>query len=152
MSESKQKLLELEKSRLYLFHGSSESDIKELEPRQGYTIPKGKEKLIKDGEPAIAATPYADIAIFRAIVRKGKSGFSASTKSAGISISFNADKKGLDIAKNNIGYVYVLNKDGFVSMSGDDRHMEWRKATPTKPLFIYKVTYEDLPQKIKIIH
>jgi len=64
-SEAKQKLLDLESSGRYLFHGSSNGGMKTLEPRQSRHFPDGKNKpdeFVDDGEPSVSATPYSEVA------------------------------------------------------------------------------------------
>ncbi len=153
MSEAKEKLLQLEKEGKYLFHGSPAKDIKELEPRQAHTIPRGEKDMVKDGEPGVAATPYSEIAIFRAIVTKGRSSFSVSGFSLEDKvIEFKANKKALELAKGKFGYVYVLNRNSFTRKSGFNKHaMEWRSVKPIKPVRVFTVNYEDLPKNITII-
>lgn len=152
MTESKQKLLELEKEGKYLFHGSPIADLKELEPHQAYTIPKGGNDLVKDGEPGVAATPYLEIAIFRALVKKGRSGFSVSaTNIEDAEIKFTASKEALKTAKGQVGYIYVLNRKEFTPKSGRTCNMDWRNPNSVKPLWVFKVTYEDLTKEIEII-
>ena len=69
MSENKTRLLALEKNGNFVFHGSPK-DIVALEPRQAHNINKETKKMEKDGEPAVFATSYAEIAIFRSLVNK----------------------------------------------------------------------------------
>ncbi len=148
MSEAKKKLLELESKGQYLFHGTSISNLEELKPFQGYTIPKGEKQMVKDGEPAVSATPYAEIAIFRAIITRDRSGFEANANGA---LNFRASKKALEFAKNQHGYVYVLDRKDFIPRSGHPSSMEWRSDQPVKPLQMIKVDNKDLPENIKII-
>src|SRR3972149_9157919 len=72
-SPSKQRLRELEKAGDYVFHGTSMPDIDNMQVRQPYTW-KGNVR-IKHGEPAVVATPYSDIAIFRSLVYKYETNF-----------------------------------------------------------------------------
>lgn len=111
IGENKEKLLQLEKEGKYYFHGSPDV-IGILVPQQAYNHNEETGKMEKDGEPAVFATPYADVAIFRALVNtKGVSG--ESTSSFGINgeqLYFSATKNLLESAKDKIGRVYVLDK------------------------------------------
>jgi hypothetical protein len=152
MTGSKQKLLELEKEGKYLFHGSPESNLEELKPHQAYTVPEGEKDMVKDGEPCIAATPYLDIAIFKALITKGESSFSVSaTSREDAIIKLKANEEAIETAKNTKGCVYVLDKIGLVPISGNNYCMEWRSKTSVKPLRVFEVSYEDLPANIEII-
>src|SRR3989344_3303717 len=100
MSNSKQKLLELQKEGKYLFHGSPIEDVKKLEPRQSYTIPRGETEPVEDGPPSVSATPYLEVAIFRAVVAKGSSSFSVSANTVEDAvIKFTANKEAINDAK-----------------------------------------------------
>jgi hypothetical protein len=67
MGQSKDVLLEIEKEGVYVFHGSPDL-IEELEPRQAKTLDKESGEMIQHGEPAVVATPFVEIAVFRAII------------------------------------------------------------------------------------
>ncbi len=96
VGNSREKLLSLEKEGKYVFHGSPDI-IKTLEPRQAYNQNKETGVMEKDGEPAVFATPYADVAIFRALINaKGISG--ESTSSFGI----NGEQLHFSATKNQI--------------------------------------------------
>ncbi len=147
LSESKKKLFSLEKEGIYVFHGSPTADILKLEPRQAHTIPEGEQYKVPDGEPGIAATPYAEIAIFRGLIRRGRSGFSLDKGEP----SFKATQKALRRAHDISGFVYVLRREEFSPKNGHISDMDWRSTTSVKPLMIIPVTYRDLPDIIKII-
>ena len=147
LSEGKQKLLTLEKEGKVVFHGSPTPDLEELEPRQGHTVPKGRKDLIKDGDPAISATPYAEIAIFRALIRKGTSDFSAYKNGK---LGFRANREALDAAEER-GYVYVLERGNFSSRTSDPSHMEWRSKERVRPIDVVVVQTGDLPKEIEIL-
>jgi hypothetical protein len=65
-----EKLSQLEATNEHLFHGSPDGTIEVLEPRQSTHIPdlNNPDESILDGQPAVAATPYAELATFRAII------------------------------------------------------------------------------------
>lgn len=69
-SQQKEKLLELEKTGNYVFHGSGFKIEEEFEPRQAYNHKlkqDGTYDTIPDGQPAVFASHIIDIAIFMAI-------------------------------------------------------------------------------------
>lgn len=146
---SRAHLENLEKEGVYLFHGSSQPALEVLEPRQSYTIPEGQSERVLDGEPAVAASPYIDIAIFRALVH-GESSFTSSVSGdKPAQLSFIASKEALQEAKQTKGYIYVLSRDAF-SPRGHEKGMEWRAHEPVKPLEIVEVDFEDLPQQLSV--
>jgi hypothetical protein len=145
---NREKLLSLEKEGKYVFHGSPDI-IKTLEPRQAYNQNKETGEMERDGEPAVFATPLADIAIFRALInRRGISGESRSSFGiSGEQPQFSATKNLLDGAKRKIGRVYVLDKSNFQNFDG----MQCRSLETNEPIEVIEVTVDDLPQNIKII-
>lgn len=121
---SKEHLTELEQAGKHVFHGSPEANLEILEPRQATFVPHDEKptEITPDGEPAVSATSYADIATFRAIVnpknipirhssqfgvREGETYFGVSTNEV------------LDHAKNKKGYVYVFDKNDFKPFQRD---------------------------------
>jgi len=137
-------LRRLEKTGEYLFHGSPDKDIQILEPRQAYTWINGEKT--EDGDPGVAATPYLDIAIFRSLIQAG-SQFSVD----GDELSFSATKEAQEIAKNKVGYVYVLPRNFFKPKNGYPLAMDWRCEKNVKPINIVEVQYKDLPKNIKLL-
>lgn len=140
--EARRILHELELAGEYMFHGSPTPDIPEIEPRQAHEVKSGQRT--KHGEPAISATPFADIAIFRAVVSRGLTGFGELNGT----LDFRATRGALDFAKQRTGYVYVLRKDEFNPFNGT---MEYRTLQAQKPLQVIKVYFDDLPENINII-
>ncbi|MEX0877764.1 MAG: hypothetical protein WDZ40_02795 [Candidatus Spechtbacterales bacterium] len=139
--EGSKKLHELEKMGKYVFHGSPVGDIEELEPRQAHNYKEGEEPQ-EDGPPAVVASPYADIAIFRALVRKDKTGFESDGKG---NLHFRASSGALKSAKDAVGYVYVFDKTNFQPKAGaPEASMGWRSEHVAKSLFIVEVHYNDL--------
>lgn len=141
----REQLLKLEKTGKYVFHGSLQ-DIEKLEPRQAYNYENGKKK--KDGDPAIFATPYADVAIFRALTNNPA--VKESSSSFGINddgLFFSASKKLLIASKKITAKVYVLDKDKFESFQG----MQCKSLKTTKPIKVIEVNFDDLPPNITII-
>lgn len=144
LSEARGELHELEATGRYVFHGSPIADIKEMEPRQAFDWMTGAKQ--KDGDPCVATTPYADIAIFRSIVYEDWTNFG---KNDDESLIFNASKKALEGSKEKTGYIYVFEKDAFVPHQ-DPQGMEWRAHVPQKPIQIIRVSFQDLPENIHV--
>ena len=146
--KSKEKLLLLQEEGTYVFHGSPDI-IKTLIPRQAYNKNEKTEEMEIDGKSAVCATPYADIAIFRALINS-KDFTEESTSSFGIEnmqLYFSATKNLLDRAKNKIGYVYILDKQTFKKFNG----IECRSSKSNNPIEIIEVCFDDLPQNIEIV-
>ncbi len=149
----------LEKTGQYVFHGSPDGDIDILTPRQAHHVPdisKPSEK-IEDGLPSVSATPYADFAVFRALVNKknlpgGLSGFGFKDKVKEFRLS---NKKQVELLSDKVGYVYVFNKSDFepYSRSGvkQETYMEWRAYSEVKPIEVVNVTFKDLEHLIPLI-
>jgi hypothetical protein len=127
-------LKKLEFTNNFVFHGTSISNIKNLEPR-------GKDLVV-------VASPYIDIAIFRAIVRKGRSEFGVWADGR---LNFKADKEALNSTEGNVGYVYVLNKTQFKPKGKNPAAMDWRSKKSIKPLIKIKVKDSDIPKNIEVI-
>ncbi len=144
MSEARKELHELEATGRYVFHGSPVADIEEMEPRQAFNWTTGAKQ--KDGDPCVATTPYADIAIFRSIMREDWTSFG---KNDDESLSLKASKKALEISRDKTGYIYVFEKDAFVPHQ-DPQGMEWRAHVPQKPAQIIHVSFRDLPENIHV--
>lgn len=145
---NRERLLSLEKEGKYVYHGSPDA-ITILEPRQAYNRGEETGNMEKDGEPAVFATPYADVAIFRALINaKGVSG--ESTSQFGIDedkLHFSATKNLLEAARGKIGKVYVLDKQKFQDFEG----MQCRSLETNEPIEVIEVTIDDLPQNIETI-
>jgi len=126
--------------------------LKEIIPHQAYTTLQEGGDMVKDGESCVAATPYLDIAIFKALITKGESSFSVSaTSTEDVTIEFTANEEAIKTANGKKAFIYVLNKTGFTPRSGNNYCMEWRSSTSVKPLWMFEVNFEDLPQNIEII-
>lgn len=164
ISSGKEKLHQLESEGLYLFHGSPTAGIQEFEPRQATQVVDIKKPydMVNDGEPAISATPYADIAIFRSIINR------KNIDKIDITSSFGNNSKGelefsvsnpeiLERAKGGTGFVYVFDKNNFVPYSRDgvahESGMEWRSYRQVKPVQVVSVNFDDMPdlESIKIV-
>ncbi|EKE28390.1 MAG: hypothetical protein ACD_3C00067G0024 [uncultured bacterium (gcode 4)] len=112
MSESIEKLLKYEKSWKYVFHGSLEN-LSILEPRQAYLYIDWK--LEKDWRPAVFATPYSWVAIFRSLINEFNTDWDSGS-GFGINdwvLFFAASRNLLESARNKIGKIYILEKRNF---------------------------------------
>lgn len=136
MSEGKKRLLALEKEGEYVFHGSADV-IDILEPRQAYN--NGK----KDGQEAVFATPYVDVAIFRSLTVGITSRFGIN----GYELQYSVDGKLYRDADKKIGRVYVFKKEDFRDFKGT----ECRCYESVSPLEVVEVGISDLPDNVKIV-
>lgn len=146
--KNREKLLILEKEGKVVFHGS-QSVIETLEPQQAHKYNKKTGMSENDGKPAVFATPFAEVAIFRALVTE-KTAVGNATSGFGINgdqLHFAATKNLLEQAKNIVGKVYVLDKKKFKYFKGT----QCRSRKPVVPIEIIEVTAGDLPQNIEII-
>lgn len=139
-------LHDLEQTGNYVFHGSPAADIHELEIRQPYDWTDGVQK--EDGAPCVAATQFADIAIFRALVFNDTTSFGQNDDGT---LHYAATEKALRSAKGRTGFVYVLPKSTFAPRHGDDQEMEWRSEENQRAAQVVQVTERDLPKNITIL-
>jgi len=152
--EPKKILKSLEAIGEYLFHGSPDGEIKALEPRQGRHVPNKEKptKTIADGSPAVSATPYADVAIFRAIINNKNIPFSHSSSFAvrGDSLEFGVSTEDAleEAMKNKNGFVYVFDRKDFEPYDRDggatEKSMEWRSYNTIKPVKVIEVSSQDI--------
>lgn len=142
-----QKLKDLEKKHVYVFHGS-EHTVEEFEPRQAYTIVDGRS--IPDGEPAIFASPFSDYAIFKSIVNKTNcpKGFRSGCSYKNDQLEFTATEETLSqLSSNSRGFVYVFNRSDFQERSPS----EWVCYKKVKPVEVIKVQWSDFTVPIRKI-
>ena len=148
MEGAKEKLLVLEKEGVYVFHGSPEL-LEELEPRQSKDYDYNLKQMVNDGEPAVVATPFAEIAIFRAIisnkVKPEKGGHWSRFYNDDGKFGFETTPEVMELAKKTRGYVYVFEKKDFERRNS----IEWRTAKAIKPIMKFEVNFDDLPLDIK---
>ena len=148
IEHGKETLMSLEKEGPYLFHGSTELLV-ELEPRQAKIWDKDKKEMVEHGEPSVVATPFAELAIFRAVISNKIKAADGKHYSAfgsdGEKPYFETTPSVLKNAKDAIGYVYVFKKEDFTKLSP----MEWRSDKRLKPVRTFEVHFEDLPENIK---
>jgi len=154
IEEGKEKLMELEKEGIYVFHGSPYL-LQELEPRQARTFDKEEDEMVDDGEPGVAASPFAEIAIFRAIItrdlkdkdKKHYSGFGGGGSGERDKVTYRTTPEIFKKTKETSGYVYVFKKEDFVERSG----IEWKSSNRVEPVKIFKVYFEDLPKDVLLL-
>jgi len=147
MPSAREHLLDLEKQGKYVFHGSIDENP-ELEPKQAHTLNKKTGEMEKDKEPAVFATPFADVAIFRALINEKRTAQNSSSSFGidGDKFRFSAFKNLIDIARTAKGKVYVFEKELFGKVKGT----ECRSQKKVKPIEIIEVGFKDLPKKILI--
>lgn len=145
-SREKLRLQELEAEGKWVFHGSG-SKIEVLEPRQAHNHTKDG-VAIPDDKPAVFASPSADIAIFMSIFNKNnapkgsRSGFGNKDGH----FEFRVTPETLEQINNAVGYVYIFNKDNFISRSST----ESLSYESVKPVEVIMVSEKDLPKGIVI--
>jgi len=147
-SPGKERLYKLQRNGHYVFHGSPVESVK-LTPQQAFNKNKETGEMEKHGEPAIFATPYADIAIFRALIN-GKGVEGASSSSFGVdgkNFNYGASQNLIDAAKTKIGKIYVFDKSKFSRVKGT----ECRCLEEIEPVEVIDVMVEDLPKDIVIL-
>jgi len=145
----RERLLALETDGKFLFHGSPFL-VEELIPKQPTIFNRKTRKEKRHGDPCVAATNFAEIAIFRAIINprnfpdKGYGSSFRVTPEGNICLT--VTRKVWQQLEGKTGYVYVLPLNGFSKFS----RMEWRSGSEVKPLEIIPVSAEDLSKDIQI--
>lgn len=148
MFEGKQRLLELEKTGQYLFHGSAD-EIEVFEPRQAYNWVNGVKE--KDGEPAVFASPSIDYAISMALLTSQLDVVaSAENKEAEeYTLRISVAKDTFNLLKpDRKGFVYVFNKNNFPDKNGPAEFVSHKSLKPLEKVI---VTKEDLPENLEIL-
>jgi hypothetical protein len=146
---NRERLLELEREGRFVFHGSPDT-IEKLEPRQAEDQNAETGEMEKDGTPAVFASPFADVAIFMALMRGDNvpgtrtSRYNMDSENG---LHFAATKNLLDNARNITGRVYVLDKQQFTDFKGAD----CRSEKPIDPIDTIEVTAGDLPPGIDVL-
>lgn len=153
MTETKKKLLALQKEGKWVFHGTAKAGLKTLRPRQPYNWPTPSSKKVKHGRPCVAAATVADIAIFMAIFHEDtiqlpmSCGFSATTRNGNTTVRYRANSREvLRRGKKASGIVYIFKKEKFHPFGG----AEWRAYKPVRPTGVIKVSGKDLPKRIRV--
>lgn len=151
MSPEKEKLLNLEKTGEFVFHGTG-SDLEILEPQQAYNFVDGVQ--IEDDKPAVFATSAADYAIFMAIINVTNcpEGYHSSVGTSEKSrhpdkLFFRAKSGTLERLNDNAsGWVYVFERKFFTLR--DQGGVEYVSYSAVKPIERVKVAKKDLPEGI----
>jgi hypothetical protein len=154
MQSGREILLSLEGEGKYVFHGSQNSDIDVMEPRQAYNH---KDQIAeKDGDPAVFASKFADYAIFRAIVNENNcpkgvmSTVDTKYNRDTAWLEFEVSKEAMDqLDENSSGYVYVFDKDAFTPKR--EGAVEYISTSPVSSVRKIKVMKSDLPPDIKVV-
>lgn len=145
ISAARERLASLEKEGKYVFHGSYER-VEALEPHQAGGYDEATGRFENDGDPAVFASQYADCAIFRSLIHgkefENKTGIDDFNR-----LHFIADRILMERAKDETGYVYVLDKDKFDNFRG----MDCTSPETVYPIEVIEVTFGDLPKDIKVI-
>ncbi len=143
---TKEKILELERQGIFLFHGSPEK-LESLEPRQAYTW-KNNIKT-EDDKPAVFTSKYSDIAIFMALINKEniKETFRSGYGSLNGKIEFRLSKETKDKLLNLKGYLYVFDKKDFEQRNS----AEFISYRIVKPIKIVEIDETFLPKDINYI-
>ncbi|MFA6995416.1 MAG: hypothetical protein WC249_03365 [Patescibacteria group bacterium] len=138
----RERLLKLEKEGHYVFHGSK-ALVDRLEPQQAYNNNQ------KDGAPAVFATPFADVAIYRSLINTNNINGPSESQfgTTGDGVYFKASQNLVDSAKNITGKIYVLDREKFKNFKGTECRLE----EPIDPIEVIEVTANDLPTNIEII-
>ncbi len=142
-------LLSLEKEGIYVFHGSPDN-IGVLEPRQAYGENEETGEYEKDGEPAVFATRFADVAIFRSLVNERLGGEGSKCQMSiddNDNLYYRSTKNALEKARGHKGKIYVLKSDGFFDFKG----LDCRRNEQVVPVEMIEVDFNDLPSNIEII-
>lgn len=144
---TRKKLHELENRHTYVFHGSGFL-IEEFEPTQAHNYIDGKQ--IPDGEPAVFASPFADYAIFMALINKTNcpKGYRSGVGFQDGNLTFRATKETISqLQESTQGYVYVFNRFDFTERN----ESEWISVKKVKPVLVIMVYRSDFIPEIKII-
>lgn len=148
-SPERVRLRELESENKWVFHGSGVR-IEELEPRQAHSYPDaGGENKIPDGDPAVYASPLADVAIFMAIFNKQNAPAGARSAMSGYEngeMKYRTTQETMDQIHNARGYIHVFSKDTFTPRS----FFESLSHIPVRPEQIIEITEKDLPNNIEV--
>jgi|GEM_PF-175017 len=150
VSSERSTLYALEQEGKWVFHGSP-SNIEVFEPRQAYHYPNNSQSgRVPDDNPAVFTSPFADIAIFMALINKTnipkglRRGFSSRDDG---SVGFRVTKETMDQIHNLTGYVYVFEKAKFIPRSSS----EYLSYSPVTPDDVVTVTERDLPKNIDVV-
>ena len=149
IGEARKELLALEEEGKYVFHGTM-VDLDILKPFQAFNKNKETGLMEKDGDPAVFATPYVDIAIFRALMDQDGMKEESTTEFwvENDKVYLEASENVLKHSKDIIAKVYVLNRNDF---PGFEEGMQCRSEVALKPIKVIDVKFEDLSGNIEII-
>lgn len=140
-------LLELEKTDLFVFHGSG-MKLSQLEPRQAYTFVDGAK--VADGDPAIFASALVAYAIFMALINQQTcpNGSRSSCSYTDGQFTFSASRHTLDQLNDSTrGYVHVFNREDFILRGG----CEWMCLKHIEPTQIIEISRADFLHPIEDI-
>ncbi len=146
LSPAKEKLLALEATGKFVFHGSPNPNIEALEPRQATTFENGVE--VPDDKPAVHATSYADVAIFMALINKDNCphGYDSGFEYQGKPV-FYASQKTIDqLTPDKKAFIYVFDREKF-AQRGKLQVICYEKVEPNEMI---EISAADLPSNIEV--
>mgnify|MGYP006921738614 CR=1 FL=1 len=141
---SMQELKDYETSGNYVFHGSANGEIIQLNPRQAMSFGH------PDGEPCVAASQYLSLAIFMAVIGSKKAGgWGMEGMRPDEPYFMYLDRSAWEKAQADKwhGFVYVCDKSAFKKHN----EWEWRSLQPVIPIKVISVSLDDLPNDINIL-
>ena len=125
----------------FLFHGSNNAQIEELEPR--YTLDKHSEE---NTDTAVFATSNVSWTIIHGVYG-GHKGWSTRVKNGEVAAKIPAKDK--DLVENTIGTVYVLAKDTFEKSGNGEQYKSYKAVKPIQKVTVTLNDYYDLGGKIE---
>jgi hypothetical protein len=153
MASGREELQNLETEDKYVFHGSENSELDSLEPRQAYNYRNDVQE--PDGDPAVFASSKADYSIMMALINKKNcpKGYRSSTSSTqkengDISLTLRATKDSIEqLNDESFGYVYIFDKNLFQKREGG---VEYVSKVPVSSVNKVRVIKSDLPPYIEV--
>lgn len=130
----------MEQEGKYLFHGSSELIASALSPRQAYTVVNGER--VKDGSPAVFASPILDCAIFMGVVSRANCplGLSSGYGSRDGIPEFRASKHTIEqLDPESSACVYVFKRSDFTEKNS----LDWFSMNEVLPIEVVPVSWKD---------
>ena len=145
---SRERLVELERSGKYLFHGTSEI-VDVFEPRQAMNF--DGEKMVEDDKPGVFASAEIEIPIFRSIfsstnMREKEGSFKTGMADHNDHVVTSANRDAIEAVRGETGFVYVLNKKDFAHRKGN----EYIAYKPVKPVAVCETSYKDITEVVEI--
>jgi hypothetical protein len=148
--EIEPELRRLQAEGRWLFHWSGRR-LELLDPRQARSFDPASGQMVPDGEPAVCATPFADIAVFRALtsspkveaVRPQRTGFDVRDGE----LILEANSAVVAALRGAEGWVYVLDRQWFTRRDEG----EWRSPISVAASSAYLVSRRHLSTEISVV-